>query len=55
MRKVTSPEVQKHLLSTVEKNLNDLDVRSLAERLRDAVHVPPGQGPAIREPNKLDH
>ncbi len=55
MRKAISPAVAKHLLTTVEKDLNDLDIHALAERLRDAVRIPPDEVPAIRESDKHGH
>ena len=40
MRKQLTSELEKHLLTTVHKDFNDLAVHELSERLRDAVRVP---------------
>jgi protein required for attachment to host cells len=40
MRKELTSELVKHLLTTVDKDFNDLAVHELSERLRDAVRVP---------------
>jgi len=37
IRKELSGELEKHLVATVDKDLNDLDALALTERLRDAV------------------
>jgi protein required for attachment to host cells len=55
MKKAISAALEKHLLATVEKDLTDLDIHALSERLRDAVRIPPNELPAIREPNKHAH
>jgi protein required for attachment to host cells len=41
MRKELTSELEKHLLTTVAKDFNDLAVLELSERLCDAVRVPP--------------
>ena len=40
MRKELTSELEKHLLTTVDKDYNDLSVHELSERLRDAVRIP---------------
>jgi protein required for attachment to host cells len=40
MRKELTSELARHLLTTVDKDFNDLGVHELSERLRDAVRVP---------------
>jgi protein required for attachment to host cells len=40
MRKELTSELEKHLLTTVDKDLNDLAVHELSERLHEAVGVP---------------
>ena len=40
MRNELTSELEKHLLTTVAKDYNDLAVHELSERLRDAVRVP---------------
>ena len=50
-----SSELEKHLLTTVDKEFNDLDVHELSERLRDAVRVPVADQESIREGRKRPH
>jgi protein required for attachment to host cells len=52
MRKELTSELEKHLMTTVDKDFNDLDVHQLSERLRDAVLVPVSDGESIREDRK---
>jgi protein required for attachment to host cells len=40
MREELTSELEKHLLTTVDKDYKDLTVHELSERLRDAVRVP---------------
>jgi protein required for attachment to host cells len=42
MRQELTSELEKHLLTTVAKDFNDLSVPQLSERLSDAVRVPLG-------------
>jgi protein required for attachment to host cells len=39
MRKELTGELEKHLVATVDKDLNDLDVHALAERLREVTQI----------------
>ena len=39
MKKELTVELEKHLAATVDKDLNDLDVHALAERLRDVTQI----------------
>jgi len=52
MRKRLTSELEKHLLTTVDKDFNDLAVHELSERLRDAVRVPLSDQESIREDRK---
>ena len=49
MRKKLTSELEKHLLTTVAKDFNDLAVHELSERLRDAVRVPLSDQASLRE------
>jgi protein required for attachment to host cells len=40
VKKELTGELQKHLMATVDKDLNDVDVAGLAERLRETVRIP---------------
>jgi protein required for attachment to host cells len=40
LRKELTSELEKHVMATVDKDLNDLDVHALSERLRDTVRIP---------------
>jgi protein required for attachment to host cells len=40
IRKELTGELEKHLIATVDKDLNDLDAHALAQRLGDAVRDP---------------
>jgi protein required for attachment to host cells len=42
IRKELTGELEKHLVATVDKDLNDLDAHALAQRLGDAVRDPNG-------------
>ena len=55
MRKELTSELEKHLLTTVDKDFNDLAVHELSERLRDAVRVPVSDRESIREDRKRLH
>lgn len=55
MRKELTVELKRNLLSTVDKDLNHLDSRELAERLRHAARIPLEQQDGVREPNKHCH
>jgi protein required for attachment to host cells len=55
MRKGITAELEKHLLTTVDKDFNDLTVHELSERLRDAVRVPLSDQESIREDRKRPH
>ncbi len=50
-----TPELTKHLLATVEKDLVALDAQALAERLHDAVRIPADEREVFREPRKHPH
>jgi protein required for attachment to host cells len=55
MRKELTSELEKHLMTTVDKDFNDLAVHELSERLRDAVRVPVNEQESIREDRKRQH
>ena len=55
MRSELTSELEKHLLTTVDKDFNDLDVPDLSERLRDAVRTPVSDQESIREDRKRPH
>jgi protein required for attachment to host cells len=55
MRKELMSELEKHLLTTVDKDFNDLAVHELSERLRDAVRVSVSDHESIREDRKRPH
>jgi protein required for attachment to host cells len=55
MRKELTSELEKHLLTTVDKDFNDLDVHELSGRLRDAVRVPDADRESIRAGSKRPH
>ncbi len=55
LRNELSRELQKQLLTTVDKDLNHLDVHALAERLRDAVRIPPDERASPHRGDKLAH
>ena len=55
MRKEITSELEKHLLTTVDKDFNDLAVHELSERLRGAVRVPVSDQESLREDRKRPH
>ena len=55
MRKEITSELEKHLLTMVDKDFNDLAVHELSERLRDAVRVPVSDQESIRGDRKRPH
>jgi protein required for attachment to host cells len=55
IKKELSPELAKHLMATVDKDLTDLDTPSLAERLRDEVRIPLDEVEVIRASEKHPH
>ena len=55
MKKELTAQLEKHLMATVDKDLNDLDVHALAERLRDVVHFPVDERADIRQDTKHGH
>jgi protein required for attachment to host cells len=48
LKKDLTPQLEKHLMTTVDKDYNQVDVRELAERLREDVRIPPDQREVIR-------
>lgn len=55
MKKELTRELEKHLMSTVDKDLTGLEAHALAERLRDVARIPPVDRDAVREPLKHAH
>ena len=57
VRKELTPELQKHLMATVDKDLSHLQKSELAEKLRDTVRLPLDQQEVVgvREPRKHAH
>jgi protein required for attachment to host cells len=55
IKKELTSELDKHLLTTVDKNLTELEPRELTERLRDAVRLPPNEREVIRPSDKHTH
>jgi protein required for attachment to host cells len=55
LRNELSRELQKQLLTTVDKDLNHLDVHALAERLGDAVRIPPDERASQHRGDKHAH
>jgi protein required for attachment to host cells len=52
LRNELSHELEKQLMATVDKNLNHLDVRALAQRLRNTVGLAPDTRDIARKPDK---
>jgi protein required for attachment to host cells len=52
MRKELTGELEKHLVATVDKDLNDLDVHALAERLRDVTQNAMNDSAGAREDHR---
>ena len=50
-----TPQLQKHLLASVDKDLTHIDAPELAERLRDIVRIPNDEKDMLREANKHAH
>jgi protein required for attachment to host cells len=48
LKKDLTPQLEKHLMATIDKDLNQLDVHELEHRLRDDVRIPPDQRDVIR-------
>jgi protein required for attachment to host cells len=55
MGKELTPQLKKHLLTTVDKDLCHLDARELEERLHDSVRVPTDTRVPVREKHKHAH
>jgi protein required for attachment to host cells len=55
VRRELSPELAKHLMATVDKDLSRLPSNELAVHLRDAVRVPPEQRDTVRQPTRHAH
>ena len=55
MKKELTPELQKHLMASVDKDLTHIDAKELAERLRDTVRIPLDQQEIVRPATKHAH
>jgi protein required for attachment to host cells len=55
VKKELTPELEKHLMATVEKDMSALAARDLAEKLRTTVRIPVDEQDSIREPVKRAH
>jgi protein required for attachment to host cells len=55
LKKELTVELEKHLMASIDKDLNHLDPHALAERLRDVVRIPPDQREALRQSDKHGH
>ncbi len=55
IKKELTPELGKHLLSTVDKDLTHLDTLALSARLREDVRIPPDQREVLFAPAKHAH
>jgi protein required for attachment to host cells len=55
MKRELTPELQRHLLATVDREMTQVDARGLAHALRDTVRIPVDQQDALREPHKQTH
>ncbi len=50
-----SPELTKHLMTTVAKDYTHLGPEELVAHLHDAVRIPPDQRDVVREKTKHSH
>jgi protein required for attachment to host cells len=50
-----TPELQKHLLVSIDKDLTHIDAPDLAARLRDVVRIPADEKDVVREVTKHGH
>jgi len=50
-----TPELEKHLMVSVDKDLTHLSAPEVAERLRDTVRIPANERSVVREANKHAH
>lgn len=50
-----TPELQKHLMGTVDKDLTHVDAADLPERLRDVVRIPAEEADIVRQATKRAH
>jgi protein required for attachment to host cells len=49
------PELERHLMTTVDKDFTHFEAPQLVERLRETVRIPPDQRDSVREPHKRAH
>jgi protein required for attachment to host cells len=55
IKKELTPELEKHLLVTVDKDFTGVEAHALAERLKDVARIPVNERDAVREPTKHPH
>jgi protein required for attachment to host cells len=55
LKKELTVELQKHLMASIDKDLSHFNPRDLAERLRDAVRIPPDERESLRLSDKRGH
>jgi protein required for attachment to host cells len=55
LRQELTPELAKHLMQTVDKDLSRLESHELVAHLRDAVRVPVDQRDVLRGPSRHPH
>jgi protein required for attachment to host cells len=55
IKRELTPELEKHLMATVDKDLTDLEARVLAVRLQEVARIPLNERDAVRETRKHPH
>jgi protein required for attachment to host cells len=55
LKEKLTPELEKNLMATMDKDLNHLDGHELAEKLRDTVRISPDAREVLRQPDKHAH
>jgi len=55
LKEKLTPELEKSLMATMDKDLNHLDGHELAEKLRDTVRMAPDAREVLREADKHPH
>lgn len=55
IKKKLTPELEKHLMATVEKDFAGLEAHALAERLHDVARIPANEREVLRESSKHSH
>jgi protein required for attachment to host cells len=55
LKKELTPELEKHLMVSVDKDLTHVEAPDLAERLRDIVRIPAADRDVVRQATKHAH